>query len=153
CFALLHTGTRDPVSANKLLATRAASTNGRAEFAIEGSVFVAGAAVQWLRDKLRVISTAAESEEVATAVDDTGGVYFVPAFVGLGAPHWDAAARGTITGITLGTTSAHIVRAALESMACQPRERMDAMQADTGARVEELRVDGGASANNFLMQF
>ena len=153
CFALLHTGTGRPVSQNQLLATRAASTTARAEFAIEGSVFVAGAAVQWLRDKLRVISTAAESEAVAAAVDDTGGVYFVPAFVGLGAPHWDAAARGTITGITLGTTSAHIVRAALESIAYQTRELMDAMQADTGNRVEELRVDGGASANNFLMQF
>ncbi len=153
CFALLHTGTRLPVSQNRLLATRAASLSTGGGFAVEGSVFVAGAAVQWLRDKMRFIGSAPESEELATSVESTGGVYLVPAFVGLGAPHWDAAARGTLTGMTLGTTPAHIVRAALESIAYQTRELMDAMQADTGARVEELRVDGGASANNFLMQF
>jgi glycerol kinase len=148
CFALLHTGSRVPVSSNRLIGTRAAGG-----FAIEGSIFVAGAAVQWLRDRLRLISTAAESEQVAESVSDTGGVYLVPAFTGLGAPHWDASARGTITGMTLGTTREHIVRAALESIAYQTRELIDAMQRDTGARLEELRVDGGASANNFLMQF
>ncbi|MDZ4801243.1 MAG: glycerol kinase GlpK [Bryobacteraceae bacterium] len=153
CFALLHNGTRVPVSRNRLLATRAASTSGEAGFAIEGSVFVAGAAVQWLRDKMRFLGSAAESEEIASSVEGTGGVYLVPAFVGLGAPHWDGSARGTLTGMTLGTSPAHIVRAALESIAYQTRELMDAMQADTGSEVEELRVDGGASANNFLMQF
>jgi len=153
CFALLHTGTRLPVSANKLLATRAASATPEGGFAIEGSVFVAGAAIQWLRDQMKLIGTAAESEELAMSVADTGGVYLVPAFVGLGAPHWDASARGMLSGMTLGTSGAHIVRAGLESIAYQTRELMDAMQADTGSRVEELRVDGGASANNFLMQF
>jgi glycerol kinase len=153
CFALMHNGARVPVSRNRLLATRAASTSKTGEYAIEGSVFVAGAAVQWLRDKMRFLSSAADSEGMASSVDSTGGVYLVPAFVGLGAPHWDASARGTITGMTLGTTPAHIVRAALESIAYQTRELIDAMQADTGSRLQELRVDGGASANNFLMQF
>lgn len=153
CFALLNTGSRVPVSSNKMLGTRLASATGEAAFAIEGSIFVAGAAIQWLRDRLKLIATAAESEDAANSVPDTGGVYLVPAFVGLGAPHWDARARGTLTGMTLGTTSEHIVRAALESIAYQTRELIDAMQADTGARLEELRVDGGASANNFLMQF
>ena len=153
CFVLMHTGATQPVSANKLLATRAASTGNEAAFAVEGSIFVAGAAVQWLRDRLRLFSNAAESEAVAQSVADTGGVYVVPAFVGLGAPHWDAAARGTITGMTLGTTREHIVRATLESIAYQTRELIDCMQADSGKRLEELRVDGGASANDFLMQF
>jgi glycerol kinase len=153
CFALMHTGATRPVSANKLLATRAAATNGTPQFAIEGSIFVAGAAVQWLRDKLGIIKTAAESEAVAQSVPDCGGVYVVPAFVGLGAPYWDANARAGINGITLGTTSAHIVRATLEAIAYQTRELIDAMQTDSGARLAELRVDGGASCNNFLMQF
>jgi glycerol kinase len=153
CFVLMHTGAVQPVSANQLIATRAASTSNEAAFAVEGSIFVAGAAVQWMRDRLRLISNAAESEAVARSVPDTGGVYLVPAFVGLGAPHWDAAARGTITGMTLGTTREHIVRAALESIAYQTRELIDCMQADTGERLEELRVDGGASSNDFLMQF
>jgi glycerol kinase len=153
CFALMHTGGKEPVSKNRLLATRAASANAAAQFAVEGSIFIAGAAVQWLRDRGGFIKTAAESEAVASAVPDTGGVYFVPAFVGLGAPHWDPSARGIISGITLGSTSAHIVRAALESIAYQTRELVEAMQADSGEKLRELRVDGGASANNFLMQF
>lgn len=153
CFALLHTGAEVPESRNRLLATRAAAPHGGKGFAIEGSIFVAGAAVQWLRDRMRLIATAAESEDVAQSVESTGGVYLVPAFVGLGAPHWDSSARGTITGMTLGTTREHVVRAALESIAYQTRELVEAMQADTGEQVKELRVDGGASANNFLMQF
>jgi glycerol kinase len=153
CFALMHTGAVRPVSRNKLLATRAAGTDGSAQFAIEGSIFVAGAAVQWLRDKLGIIKTAAESEVFARSVPDSGGVYVVPAFVGLGAPYWDANARGGINGITLGTTTAHIVRATLEAIAYQTRELIDAMETDSGERLAELRVDGGASCNDFLMQF
>jgi glycerol kinase len=153
CFALTHTGGHLPCSRNRLLGTRAASATGAAEFAIEGSVFVAGAAVQWLRDRLGAISTAAESEPLAASVPDTGGVYFVPAFVGLGAPHWDAAARGLVTGITRDTSRAHLVRAALESIAYQTRDLIAAMEADAGAPIAELRVDGGAASNNFLMQF
>ena len=153
CFALLHTGSTMPVSKHKLLATRAASPTSRAQFAVEGSVFVAGAAVQWLRDELGIIKTAAESEAIASSVPDTAGVYVVPAFVGLGAPHWDANARGIISGLTRGTGSAHIVRATLESIAYQTRELVEAMEADSGEPLKELRVDGGATANNFLMQF
>lgn len=154
CFALMHTGPAAPVSQHRLLGTRAASTpSAPPAYAVEGSIFVAGAAVQWIRDRLRLIASAAESEPVAQSVPDTGGVYLVPAFVGLGAPHWDASARGTITGMTLGTTREHIVRAALESIAYQTRELIDAMEKDSGRQLEELRVDGGASANNFLMQF
>jgi glycerol kinase len=153
CFALLHTGGRQPVSKNRLIATRAASRVVEPQFAIEGSVFVAGAAIQWLRDRMGLIQAAADSENIAHSVPNTGGVYFVPAFVGLGAPHWDSAARGAISGITAGTSSAHVVRAALESIAYQSRELIDAMQADSGERLAELRVDGGAAANNFLMQF
>jgi glycerol kinase len=153
CFALLHTGDHVPVSQNRLLGTRAASVDNRAQFASEGSIFIAGAAVQWLRDELKLIATAAESEEVAASVADTGGVYFVPAFVGLGAPHWDSSARGLLTGITRSTGRAHLVRATLESIAYQTRELVEAMEADTGERLAELRVDGGATANNFLLQF
>lgn len=148
CFALMHTGANPPVSRNKLLATAAADG-----YAIEGSIFVAGAAVQWLRDKLGLLATSAESEALALSVPDTGGVYVVPAFVGLGAPHWKAEARGLVTGLTLGTTRAHLVRATLEAIAYQTRELVDAMQADSGARLQELRVDGGAAQNDFLMQF
>jgi len=153
CFALMHTGGHTPVSRNRLLGTRAASTGGDAQFAIEGSVFIAGAAVQWLRDQLGLIQNAGESEPVAASVADTGGVYLVPAFVGLGAPYWDAGARGVLCGLTRGSGRAHIVRAALESIAYQTRDLIDAMQADAGERISELRVDGGAAANNFLMQF
>jgi glycerol kinase len=153
CFALLHTGDHVPVSQNRLLGTRAASVDRRAQFASEGSIFIAGAAVQWLRDELKLIATAAESEEVAASVAGTGGVYFVPAFVGLGAPHWDSSARGLLTGITRSTGRAHLVRATLESIAYQTRELVEAMEADTAERLTELRVDGGATANNFLLQF
>jgi len=153
CFALLHSGARVPHSANRLLATRAANVGAQPAFAVEGSVFVAGAAVQWLRDQLGVIKTAAESEEIAASLSTNGGVYFVPAFTGLGAPHWQGNARGLICGMTRDTGRAHIIRAALESIAYQTRELIDAMEADAGAPLEELRVDGGASANNFLMQF
>ena len=152
CFALMHTGARRPVSKNRLLATRAASRND-AEFAIEGSVFIAGAVVQWLRDKLGIIGAAAESGELAASVEDTGGVHFVPAFVGLGAPHWDSAARGMLSGVTAATGRAHIARAALESIAYQTRELVEAMEADSGEKLKELRVDGGAAASDFLMQF
>ncbi len=153
CFALLHTGGSVPVSTHRLLATRAAAIDATAAFAIEGSVFVAGAAVQWLRDELGIITTAAESEPLARSVPDNGGVYFVPAFVGLGAPHWNSAARGMVTGLTRASGRGHIARAALESIAYQTRELMDAMEADSGEPVKELRVDGGAATNDFLMQF
>ena len=152
CFALLHSGARAPISKNRLLATRAASFAGPA-FACEGSVFVAGAAVQWLRDQLGFIESAADSEQLATSIPDNGGVYVVPAFVGLGAPHWDSNARGLVCGLTRGTGKAHIVRAALESIAFQTRDLVAAMEADAGEPLRELRVDGGAAANNFLMQF
>jgi glycerol kinase len=153
CFALLHTGGQRPHSRNRLLATRAAQTGKSGQYAIEGSIFIAGAAIQWLRDELGILRNAGESEEVAGSVPDTGGVYFVPAFVGLGAPHWDPAARGLMTGISRATGRAHIVRAALESIAYQTRELVECMEADAGEPLRELRVDGGASANNFLMQF
>jgi glycerol kinase len=153
CFALLHTGAHRPFSSNRLLATRAAGETRAPRFAIEGSVFVAGAVVQWLRDRMGLIRTAAESEEVAASVADSGGVYFVPAFVGLGAPYWDAGARGTVVGITRSTGRAHVVRAALESIAYQTRDLVSAMEADAGEPLSELRVDGGAAVNNLLMQF
>jgi glycerol kinase len=153
CFALMHTGGKRPFSRNRLLATRAAAAGRQAEYAIEGSVFIAGAAIQWLRDQLGLISSAAETEALARSVPDTGGVFFVPAFVGLGAPHWDSAARGAISGLTGASGRAHLVRAALESIAYQTRELIDAMQADCGEPLAELRVDGGASANDALMQF
>lgn len=152
CFGLMHTGGKRPVSRNRLLETRAATLK-EPQFAVEGAIFIAGAAVQWLRDKMGLIGSAVESEGVAASVADNGGVYLVPAFVGLGAPHWDSAARGMIAGITGGTTRAHIVRATLESIAYQTREMIEAMEADSGDRLAELRVDGGATANNFLMQF
>jgi glycerol kinase len=153
CFALMHAGDRPPVSKHRLLSTRAASQGATPQFAVEGAVFIAGAAVQWLRDKMQIISTAAESETLAQSVADTDGAYVVPAFVGLGAPHWDSSARGIFTGITAGTTRAHLVRATLESIAYQTRELVEAMEADSGHKLKELRVDGGATANNFLMQF
>lgn len=153
CFTLMHTGSREPVSGHRLVATRAASLDATPQFAIEGSVFIAGAAVQWLRDRMNLVATAAETEPIAASVPNTGGVYLVPAFVGLGAPHWDSSARGTLSGITAGTSRAQVVRATLESIAYQSRELIDAMQADSGERLAELRVDGGAAVNNFLMQF
>jgi glycerol kinase len=153
CFALMHSGGNRPVSKHRLLATRAASTSQASQFAVEGAVFIAGAAIQWLRDKLQIISSASESAALAESVPDTGGTYLVPAFVGLGAPHWDSAARGILTGVTAGTDRAQIVRAALESIAYQTHELVEAMEADSGHSLPDLRVDGGATANNFLMQF
>jgi glycerol kinase len=153
CFALMHAGSVRPVSKNRLLATRAASPDGSPQFAVEGSVFIAGAAIQWLRDQLRIISTAAETEALAASVPDTGGAYVVPAFVGLGAPYWDSSARGILSGITAGTDRARLVRATLESIAFQTADLITAMEADSGHKLKELRVDGGAAANNFLMQF
>jgi glycerol kinase len=153
CFLLMNTGTEIPHSQSGLLATVAWGLEGRTEYALEGSVFIAGAAIQWLRDEMKLILTAAESEAVARSVPDAHGIYLVPAFVGLGAPHWDAYARGTVTGITRGTNRAHLVRAALESIAYQTREVVDAMARDSGLRPEVLRVDGGAARNDFLCQF
>ena len=152
-FLLEHTGTTRPHSAHGLLATAACGPRGEPAFALEGSVFIAGAAVQWLRDGLGIIASAAETEALARAVTDTGGVSFVPAFVGLGSPHWEAGVRGTITGITRGTTRAHLVRAALESMAWSSADLVAAMASDAGKPIEKLRVDGGATANDWLMQF
>jgi glycerol kinase len=153
CFALTHTGGIRPHSTHRLLATRAAAAGGKAEFALEGSVFIAGAVIQWLRDQMGLIARAADSESLAASVPDSGGVYIVPAFVGLGAPHWNASARGMIHGLTRATGKAHIVRAALESIAFQSKDLIDAMEADSGDSIRELRVDGGAAANDLLMQF
>jgi glycerol kinase len=152
CFLLMHTGGQPVASANRLLATVAWQAGGRTEYALEGSVFVAGAAVQWLRDGLGLIASAAEVEGLAASVPDSGGVSFVPAFTGLGAPHWDPHARGTVCGITRGATRAHLARAALEAIALQTADLVEAMTADTGLVLPELRVDGGASANALLMQ-
>jgi len=153
CFLLMNTGTQIPRSESGLLGTVAWGRQGRTEYALEGSVFIAGAAIQWLRDEMKLISSAAESEALALSVPDAHGIYLVPAFVGLGAPHWDAYARGTITGITRGTNRAHLVRAALEAIAYQTREVVNAMGRDSGLRPEMLRVDGGAACNDFLCQF
>jgi glycerol kinase len=149
----MHTGDHAFRSKNRLLTTRAASFDGTPQYALEGAVFVAGATVQWMRDELDLMDSAEESESIARSVADTGGVYLVPAFVGLGAPHWDASARGLICGLTRATTRSHLVRAGLESIAFQTRELVEAMEADSGEEVVEMRVDGGASANDFLMQF
>jgi glycerol kinase len=153
CFMLMNTGTKFVPSNCGLVTTIAWGVNGRVEYALEGSVFIAGAAVQWLRDELKLISNSAESERYATEVSDTQGVYMVPAFVGLGAPYWDMSARGVIVGLTRGANRSHIIRAALESIAYQTRDVIDAMQKDSGIKLASLRVDGGAVANNFLMQF
>ena len=151
-FLLAFTGTRAR-SANGLLATAAVGADGRPAYALEGSVFIAGAAVQWLRDGLGLITTAGETEALARSVPDTGGVTFVPAFAGLGAPYWDAEARGTIVGLTRGSTKAHLVRAALEAMAHSSADLIGGMTADAGRPLDLLRVDGGAAANDWLMQF
>ena len=153
CFALLHTGGTAARSANRLLSTTSASVPGRTDFALEGSIFVAGAVVQWLRDEVGLIRTARESEKIASAVEDSAGVYMVPAFTGLGAPYWNASARGMLCGLTRGAQRQHIVRAALESIAYQTRDLVEAMQSDAGSGLSEIRVDGGATQNNFLMQF
>ena len=153
CFLLLHTGDRPVVSKNHLLTTVAWRLGGKTEYALEGSVFIGGAVVQWLRDGLGVIAASADVERLAATVPDNGGVYLVPAFAGLGAPHWDAAARGLVTGLTRGSTAGHLARAAIESIAYQSADLLAAMQADCGAKLRELRVDGGATVNAGLMQF
>jgi glycerol kinase len=152
-FLLLNTGERRATSGHGLLTTIACDAAGAPCYALEGSVFIAGAAIQWLRDGMQIIGQAAEAESLARSVPHTGGVYFVPAFVGLGAPHWEAGARGTIVGLTRGTTRAHLVRAALEAMAFSIEEVLEAMTADSGLRLAALQVDGGAAANDWLMQF
>ncbi|MBL7979942.1 MAG: glycerol kinase GlpK [Bacteroidetes Order II. Incertae sedis bacterium] len=152
CFMLMNTGETPVVSENNLITTVAWEMNGCRTYALEGSVFIAGAVVQWLRDGLGIIQTSGEVEQLAAEVSDTEGVYLVPAFAGLGAPYWDPYARGTITGLTRGTKAAHLARAALESMAHQTCDLLEAMQADAGFALEELRVDGGATANNLLLQ-
>jgi glycerol kinase len=150
---MMNTGDKPIVSSNNLLTTIAWRINNKVSYALEGSIFIAGAVVQWLRDGLGIIKDSGEVENLASQVNDNGGIYLVPAFTGLGAPHWDQYARGIIIGITRGTTSAHIARAALESIAYQTRDVLDAMTADSGIKAQELRVDGGASVNSLLMQF
>ena len=153
CFMLMNTGTKPIASKHNLLTTVAWRIGGRTEFALEGSIFIAGAVVQWLRDGLGIIKASSEVEALASQVTDPDGVYLVPAFTGLGAPHWDQYARGLVAGMTRGTTAAHIARAALEGIAFQVADVLRAMEADARIKLKELRVDGGASANNLLMQF
>lgn len=153
CFLLMNTGQEKVTSRNGLLTTLACGPRGEPAYALEGAVFMGGASIQWLRDELKLISDACDSEYFATKMDTSNGVYVVPAFTGLGAPYWDAYARGTIVGLTRGVNSNHIIRATLESIAYQTRDVLDAMQADSGIKLSALRVDGGAVANNFLMQF
>ncbi|MBU3154121.1 glycerol kinase GlpK [Clostridium estertheticum] len=153
CFMLMNTGNKAIESKQGLLTTIAWGIDGKVEYALEGSVFIAGAAIQWLRDELQMIDNASDCEEYATSVDDTNGVYVVPAFVGLGAPYWDPYARGTIVGLTRGSKKAHLIRATLEALAYQTHDVLKAMQQDSGIRLTELKVDGGACNNNFLMQF
>ncbi len=153
CFLLQNTGDRPVESDNRLLTTVAWQVGGRTEYALEGSVFIGGAVVQWLRDGLGLIQHSQDVERLAASVPDNGGVYLVPAFAGLGAPHWDAYARGTIVGLTRGSTAGHLARAALESIAYQVGDLLDAVQRDAGIALGELRVDGGAARNDMLMQF
>lgn len=153
CFLLMNTGGKPLVSRGGLISTIAVGLGGSVQYALEGSVFTGGAVVQWLRDELKIISAAAESEQLAMSVGDNAGVYLVPAFSGLGAPWWDMRARGALFGLTRGANRGHIARAALESIAFQTKDVLDAMQADTGVELRELNADGGASANGFLMQF
>lgn len=153
CFMLMNTGEKIVPSKKGLLTTIAWGVDGKVEYALEGSIFVAGAVVQWLRDEMKLISTAAESEYFAQKVQDSNGVYLVPAFVGMGAPYWDSYARGTMVGLTRGANRNHIIRAALESIAYQTRDVLEAMEEDSGIKLRTLKVDGGAVANNFLMQF
>jgi glycerol kinase len=152
-FLLTHTGSTRAPSARGLLTTAACGPAGEPAYALEGSVFIAGAAVQWLRDGLGLIAKAGETEQLARSVPDTAGVHFVPAFVGLGSPYWEAEARGTIAGLTRGTTKAHLVRAAIEAMAYSSADLLEAMLSDASLTLETLRVDGGAAANDWLMQF
>ena len=153
CFTLMNTGKVPVFSKNKLLTTVAWDIGKGREYALEGSIFIAGAVIQWLRDELKIIDTAPLSEKLALSVKDTGGVYFVPAFVGLGAPYWDPDVRGTIVGLTRGINRAHLVRAALESIAFQSKDLINAMEQDVNSGVETVKADGGASLNSFLMQF
>lgn len=153
CFLLMNTGEKAVSSKNGLLTTIAWGVDGKVEYALEGSIFIAGAAIQWLRDELRIIDKASDSEPLAEAVNDTNGVYVVPAFVGLGAPYWDQYARGTIVGLTRGAKKEHLIRATLESLAYQTSDVLKAMEEDSGITLKALKVDGGACANNFLMQF
>lgn len=153
CFMLMNIGDKPILSKNNLVTTVAWKIGNQTQYALEGSIFIAGAVVQWLRDELKIISASADVEALAAKVEDSGGVYLVPAFAGLGAPHWNQYARGTIFGISRGTNDAHIARAALESIAFQTMEVLKAMEADSGITIKELRVDGGATANNLLMQF
>ncbi|WP_199458794.1 glycerol kinase GlpK [Vibrio owensii] len=153
CFLLMNTGQEKVTSKNGLLTTLACGTKGEPAYALEGAVFMGGASIQWLRDEMKILAGAEDSEYFATKVDTSNGVYVVPAFTGLGAPYWDAYARGTIVGLTRGVNSNHIIRATLEGIAYQTRDVLDAMQADSGIKLANLRVDGGAVANNFLMQF
>ena len=153
CFMLMNIGDKPIVSKNNLLTTVAWKINGKTEYALEGSIFIAGAVVQWLRDSLKVIKQSSDVEDLAGSIDSSEGVYFVPAFAGLGAPHWNQYAQGTIFGLTRGSTDAHIARAALESIAYQTMDILKAMEADSGISIKELRVDGGATVNNMLMQF
>ena len=153
CFMLMNIGENPIVSKNNLLTTVAWKVNGKTNYALEGSVFIAGAVVQWLRDSLKIIRTSAEVEALASSVSNSDGVYFVPAFAGLGAPHWNQQAQGTIFGLTRGTTDAHIARAAIEAIAYQTMDILKAMEKDSGITIKELRVDGGATVNNTLMQF
>ncbi len=153
CFLLMNTGAEAPVSENGLVTTIAWGLDGQVSYALEGSIFVAGASVQWLRDGLGLVASAAETEAAARSVPDTGGVYLVPAFTGLGAPYWDERARGTIVGLTRGTSREHLVRATLESIAYQSRDVVECLRADSGLPLDALRVDGGACQNDFLMQF
>jgi glycerol kinase len=153
CFLLMNTGEEAVRSKHGLLTTIAWGIDGKVEYALEGSIFVAGSAIQWLRDGLNIIQNAADSEQLATQVDSTDGVYVVPAFVGLGTPYWDSDARGSVFGITRGTTKAHLTRATLESLAYQTKDVFSSMESDSGISLKKLRVDGGATANNFLMQF
>ena len=153
CFMLMNTGTKLRASKNNLLTTIGWKIGKETEYALEGSVFIAGAVVQWLRDGLKIIRTSPEVEQLAASVPDNGGVYLVPAFAGLGAPHWDPYARGIVAGLTRGATGGHLARAALESIAYQVADVLDAMRADAGIKITSLRVDGGAATNNLLMQF
>lgn len=153
CFMLMNIGEQSIVSKNNLITTIASKINNKVQYALEGSIFIGGAVVQWLRDGLGIISSSNEVEKLAEKVEDNGGVYLVPAFAGLGAPHWNGHARGTMVGITRGTTAAHIARAALESIAFQTMEVLHAMESDSGISIKELRVDGGATVDNLLMQF
>ena len=152
-FLLMNTGTKPVFSDNGLITTIAWGLNGEVNYALEGSIFVAGAAIQWLRDEMRLVDSSPDSEYMASKVKDTNGCYVVPAFTGLGAPHWDQYARGTIVGITRGVNKYHVIRATLESLAYQTYDVLKAMEADSGIKLSALKVDGGASANNFLMQF